>query len=100
MGDREVASGWRREARGNVAPEGKDSEQSRTFGSKDVTPTPGGFLQEWQTKDLCLTRLVGVAAKGLKVVEFSASCEVPARVASKGLTEYQGLGEAGVPKWE
>jgi hypothetical protein len=50
-------------------------------------PTPGVFLQEWQTKDLSLTQLVRVANTGLKVVVFSIRCGVFVRVAGKGLRE-------------
>jgi hypothetical protein len=53
------------------------------------TPTPGVFLQEWQTKRLGLTRLVRVINTGLKVVGFSVRCEWAARVAGKGLTGKQ-----------
>jgi hypothetical protein len=51
------------------------------------TPTPGVFLQEWQTKGLWLTEPVRVTTTGLKVVGFSVSCGWAVRVAGKGLTE-------------
>ena len=52
-------------------------------------PTPGVFLQEWQAKDLWLTRRVRVANTRLEVAVFSAICEERVRVAGKGLREEQ-----------
>jgi len=51
-----------------------------------VYPHPGCFLQEWQTKNLGLTRLVRVANAGLKVVVFSGICGRVVRVANKGVS--------------
>jgi hypothetical protein len=50
-------------------------------------PHPQCFLQEWQTKDLCLTQRASVAIAGLKVPGFSVSCEWLVRVAGKGVME-------------
>ena len=54
-------------------------------------PHHGCFPKEWQAKGLCLTRLVRVAAKGLKVAGFSVSCRLSVRVARKGLKQ-KGVG--------
>jgi hypothetical protein len=53
------------------------------------TPTPGVFLQEWQTKGLGVTWFVRVAGKGLKVAGFSVGCEWPARVSGKEVSGGQ-----------
>jgi hypothetical protein len=63
-------------------------------------PHPGCFLQEWQIKDLSLTRLVRVAGKELKVAGFSMNCKLAVRVASKGLAERLRSGGVKVPEWE
>lgn len=52
---------------------------------------PRCFLQEWQTQRLRLTRRVGVANAGLKVIVSSVSCRLPVRAAEKGL---------GTGKWK
>lgn len=57
------------------------------FDLKDVTPTPGCFLQEWQTKDLRVTWFARVANKGLSGLFFSMSCTLFVRVANKGLKD-------------
>jgi hypothetical protein len=48
-------------------------------------PHPRCFLQEWQTKRLCVTKRIRVTNAGLKVVGFSVSCGELVRVARKGL---------------
>ena len=64
------------------------------------TPTPGVFLQEWQTKGLWLTEPVRVTTTGLKVVGFSVSCGWAVRVAGKGLTESWMIVESSKLKGE
>ena len=49
-----------------------------------VYPTPGVFLQEWQTKGLGVTWRVRVANTGLKVAFVSVVCGGAARVALRG----------------
>jgi hypothetical protein len=53
-------------------------------------PHPGCFLQEWQTKDLGLTRRARGANAGLKATAFSAKCRWLVRVAEKGVTGAVG----------
>jgi hypothetical protein len=55
------------------------------FAEEEGIPHPRCFLSEWQAKDLGVAKLLRVADTGLKVVGFSASCEVPVRVAGKGV---------------
>ena len=61
----------------------KNKEQAEAC---STAPHPRCFLQEWQAKDLCLTRRVRVANAGLKVFVLSCSCGEFVRVAKKELT--------------
>jgi hypothetical protein len=61
-------------------------------------PHPRCFLQEWQTKGLCLTRRVRVAATKLKAVLFSVDCGASARVAEKGLAKEPERNNAETPR--
>ncbi len=65
----------------------KQRERNDAGSASEGYPTPRCFLQEWQTKELGLTRRVRVANAGLKVALFSWSCGLSVRVADKGVAD-------------
>jgi hypothetical protein len=78
-----------------IVPEGKRVEKEEAR-EREGIPHPPCFVQEWQTKDLCLTRSVRVANAGLKVAGFSMICRWLVRVAGKGVTEGEAKEVEGV----